>query len=74
MGVGAGGGGVLVVRRAALIAGRTQWMAAKAAITRLKGRVSVVRGGHRAPPALAGGLLAVRDKSRLVCVDLRAGK
>lgn len=40
----------------------------------LKERVSVVRGGHRAPPALAGGLLAVRDKSRLVCVDLRAGK
>ena len=39
----------------------------------LKERVSVVRGGHRAPPALAGGLLAVRDKSRLVCVDLRAG-
>ncbi len=35
-------------------------------------RSEILRGGHRAPPALAGGLLFARDKSRLVCVDLRA--
>ncbi|HEX2747064.1 MAG TPA: PQQ-binding-like beta-propeller repeat protein [Verrucomicrobiales bacterium] len=35
-------------------------------------RSEIIRGGHRAPPALAGGLLFAKDKSRLVCVDLRA--
>ena len=35
-------------------------------------RVSILRGGHRAPPALADGLLVARDGGRLVCVDLRA--
>ena len=35
-------------------------------------RVSILRGGHRAPPALADGFLAARDGGRLVCVDLRA--
>lgn len=34
-------------------------------------RSEILRGGHRAPPALAGGLLYAKDKSRLVCVDLR---
>jgi hypothetical protein len=35
-------------------------------------RSEILRGGHRAPPALAGGLLFAKDKSRFVCVDLRA--
>ena len=35
-------------------------------------RGEILRGGHRAPPALAGGLLLAKDKSRMVCVDLRA--
>jgi outer membrane protein assembly factor BamB len=34
-------------------------------------RGEILRGGHRAPPALANGLLCAKDKSRLVCVDLR---
>jgi hypothetical protein len=34
-------------------------------------RSEILRGGHRAPPALANGLFYARDKSRLVCVDLR---
>ena len=34
-------------------------------------RSEILRGGHRAPPALADGLLYAKDKSRLVCVDLR---
>jgi outer membrane protein assembly factor BamB len=35
-------------------------------------RVSVLRGGHRSPPALAEGMLVARDGGRVVCVDLRA--
>ena len=38
----------------------------------LTARSEILRGGHRAPPALAGGLLYAKDKSRLVCVDLRS--
>jgi len=34
-------------------------------------RSEILRGGHRSPPALAGGLLYAKDKSRIVCVDLR---
>ncbi len=37
----------------------------------LSARSEILRGGHRAPPALANGLLYAKDKSRLVCVDLR---
>lgn len=37
-------------------------------------RGEILRGGHRAPPALADGLLFAKDKSRFVCVDLRAKK
>lgn len=40
----------------------------------LSARGHILRGGHRAPPALANGLLFAKDKSRLVCVDLRAAK
>ena len=35
-------------------------------------RSEILRGGHRAPPALADGFFYARDKSRLVCIDLRA--
>jgi len=34
-------------------------------------RSQVLRGGHRAPPAMNDGLLYARDKSRLVCIGLR---
>ncbi len=37
----------------------------------LTARSEILRGGHRAPPALANGLLYAKDKSRMVCVDLR---
>ena len=37
----------------------------------LTARSEILRGGHRAPPALSGGLLFARDKSQMVCVDLR---
>ena len=40
----------------------------------LTGRSEILRGGHRAPPAMANGLLFAKDKSRMVCVDLRQGK
>lgn len=40
----------------------------------LSERGEILRGGHRAPPALADGLLFAKDKSRMVCVDLRAKK
>ena len=40
----------------------------------LTARSEILRGGHRAPPALANGLLYAKDKSRMVCVDLRAEK
>ena len=40
----------------------------------LTARSDILRGGHRAPPALAGGLLYAKDKSRMVCVDLRQGQ
>ena len=40
----------------------------------LTARGEILRGGHRAPPALANGLLFAKDKSRLVCVDLRGEK
>jgi outer membrane protein assembly factor BamB len=35
-------------------------------------RSEILRGGHRAHPALADGILYAKDKSRIVCVDLRA--
>lgn len=38
----------------------------------LTARGEILSGGHRAPPALSGGLLFAKDKARLVCVDLRA--
>ncbi len=37
----------------------------------LNTRAQILRGGHRAPPALLSGLLYARDASRMVCVDLR---
>ena len=40
----------------------------------LTARGEILRGGHRAPPALANGLLFAKDKSSLVCVDLRGEK
>jgi len=40
----------------------------------LAARNEILRGGHRAPPALANGLFYAKDKSRMVCVDLREGK
>ena len=36
----------------------------------LSARSEILRGGHRAPPALAGGILFAKDKSRLVAVKL----
>jgi outer membrane protein assembly factor BamB len=38
----------------------------------LTARGEILRGGHRAPPALAGGFLYAKDKSRLVAVKLAA--
>lgn len=36
----------------------------------LSERGEILRGGHRAPPALAGGFLYAKDKSRLVAVKV----
>lgn len=40
----------------------------------LRARSEIIRGGHRAPPAIAGGRLYARDKSQFVCVDLGVPK
>ena len=36
-----------------------------------RGRVSILKGIVRAAPALADGMLYVRDEKRLVCVSLK---
>ena len=41
---------------------------------RQKARVRLLDGPCWAPPALANGLLYVRNETRLVCLDLRAPK